>query len=134
MIHIILRGSKHGPNYSDKHVSEACNALRAAKLPGRLMVDCSHGNSQKLHSNQKLVAADIASQLSAGSSQVMGVMVESNIVEGRQDVGADPKALVYLVLLVISFEGNYLMLNEDMDRVLRMHVFLSGIPFTFSKY
>lgn len=93
--HIILRGSKHGPNYNEKHVTEACVALNGAKLPTRLMVDCSHGNSSKLHSNQKLVAADVAGQLSVGSTQVMGVMIESNIVEGRQDVGADPKTLVY---------------------------------------
>lgn len=93
--HIILRGSKHGPNYSEKHVTEACDALRKAKLPARLMVDCSHGNSQKQHANQKVVAAEVAAQITQGSTQVMGVMIESNIVEGRQDVGGDPKELKY---------------------------------------
>jgi len=93
--HIILRGSKHGPNYSETHVTEACDSLHKAKLTPRLMVDCSHGNSQKQHANQKIVAADLAAQIAGGSTQIMGVMIESNIVEGRQDVGTNPKALKY---------------------------------------
>jgi len=74
------------------------------------MVDCSHGNSQKLHSNQKVVAADIAEQISEGSTQIMGVMIESFIVEGRQDIiNNDPKTLKYgqsITDACISFFGH----------------------------
>lgn len=66
------------------------------------MVDCSHGNSQKLHTNQKVVAGDLAAQVSGGSAQIMGVMIESFIEEGRQDVGPDPKTLKYPLFSLLS--------------------------------
>jgi len=55
-------------------------------LPGQVMIDCSHANSSKKHENQPLVAKDIAAQLAAGCQEVFGVMIESNINEGRQDL------------------------------------------------
>lgn len=86
--HIILRGgSRTGPNYDEKHVSEAAAMLAKEGLPVRLMVDMSHGNSRKDHVRQIEVGQDIAHQISTDASPIFGVMIESNIVEGRQDYG-----------------------------------------------
>jgi 3-deoxy-7-phosphoheptulonate synthase len=84
--HLILRGAQHGPNYSVEHVADASHKLMAMKLNSTIMVDCSHGNSQKNHENQKYVVENIASQLEEGNSAVSGVMIESNLVSGRQDL------------------------------------------------
>ncbi len=93
--HIILRGgSRTGPNYSAQDVSEAVDLLRQAEQPEVLMVDCSHANSGKKPEKQIEVAADIAGQLAAGSKNIGAVMLESNLVEGRQELVADKK-LVY---------------------------------------
>ncbi len=81
--HVILRGGK-APNYDAASVQTACDELSAAKLPARLMVDCSHANSSKKFERQLDVAKDLAAQIAAGSSQVFGVMVESHLVEGAQ--------------------------------------------------
>jgi len=94
--HVVLRGANTGPNYEEKFVTEAANALSSAKVNPRLMVDCSHGNSSKVPRNQILVAKDIGNQISTGSQNIMGVMVESNIEEGRQDIPPQgPSALRY---------------------------------------
>jgi len=84
--HVVLRGANTGPNYEEKHVVEAAAALTKGGLAPLLMIDCSHGNSSKIARNQVLVAKDLAHQLSHGSKFIMGVMVESNLVEGRQDI------------------------------------------------
>jgi 3-deoxy-7-phosphoheptulonate synthase len=81
--HVILRGGK-APNYDAASVSAACAELEKAKLPGSLMVDCSHANSSKQHEKQLDVAREIATQISAGSRQVFGVMVESHLNPGAQ--------------------------------------------------
>lgn len=81
--HVILRGGKT-PNYDAESVATACAELEAAKLPGTLMVDCSHANSSKQHENQMKVAADIAGQIANGSRRVFGVMVESHLKAGAQ--------------------------------------------------
>ena len=81
--HVILRGGKT-PNYDAANVAAACQELAAAGLPATLMVDCSHGNSSKQHERQIVVADDIAAQVSAGSRQVFGLMVESHIKGGAQ--------------------------------------------------
>jgi 3-deoxy-7-phosphoheptulonate synthase len=83
--HIILRGGK-GPNYDAVHVDQAANELVHAGLLPKLMIDTSHANSGKKPENQPKVAADIAGQLAGGEQRIMGVMIESNIVAGRQDV------------------------------------------------
>ena len=85
--HIILRGGKT-PNYEAAAVQAACAELSRAKLPERLMVDCSHANAAKDFRRQSAVAADIARQLAGGERRVVGVMVESHLVEGRQDLEA----------------------------------------------
>jgi 3-deoxy-7-phosphoheptulonate synthase len=81
--HVILRGGK-APNYDAASVDVACKDLAAAKLPASLMVDCSHANSSKQHEKQLEVARDIAAQMSGGSTQIFGVMVESHLHGGAQ--------------------------------------------------
>ena len=85
--HIILRGgSRTGPNYDQKHVSDASAMLEKETLPTKLMVDFSHANSRKDHLRQIEVGKDVAVQIEAGST-IFGVMIESNLVEGRQNYG-----------------------------------------------
>ena len=81
--HVILRGGK-APNYDAASVQAACTELEKSKLPATLMVDCSHANSNKQHERQLDVARDIAGQISAGSHQVFGVMIESHLQGGAQ--------------------------------------------------
>jgi 3-deoxy-7-phosphoheptulonate synthase len=83
--HIILRGGK-APNYDAASVQAACEELERAKLPARLMIDCSHANAAKQYRRQLEVAADIAGQLAAGERRIVGLMIESHLVEGRQDL------------------------------------------------
>jgi 3-deoxy-7-phosphoheptulonate synthase len=84
--HIILRGGKSGPNYDAATVAEVSALLEKAGLVPSIMVDCSHGNSNKDHRNQPAVANNIASQIRSGNHAITGVMIESHLVEGRQDV------------------------------------------------
>jgi 3-deoxy-7-phosphoheptulonate synthase len=84
--HVILRGgTRTGPNYEAEHVSKVCVRLAAKGLRETVMIDCSHGNSLKDHRKQADVAASICEQVGAGSRQIFGVMLESNLLEGRQD-------------------------------------------------
>ncbi len=92
--HVILRGSNTSTNYGAVHILEVEQAQQAVHLNKRIMIDCSHGNSQKDHNKQPLVAHDIANQLRAGSHHIGGVMVESNLVEGKQALKAGVE-LVY---------------------------------------
>ena len=91
--HLILRGGARGPNYDAAGVKAALDQLRAAGLPERVMIDASHGNSERDHERQVVVARDIASQIAAGQRGIVGVMIESFLVAGRQDL-KDPAALV----------------------------------------
>jgi 3-deoxy-7-phosphoheptulonate synthase len=95
--HVILRGGK-APNYDATSVAEACADLAKAKLPERLMVDCSHANSSKQHQRQLDVARDIAGQMREGSTSIFGVMVESHLNDGAQKFTPgkdDPATLQY---------------------------------------
>ncbi len=84
--HVILRGgTRTGPNYSAEHVAKVSGRLAAKGLRERVMVDCSHGNSHKDHLKQADVVADVCAQVAGGSQQIFGVMLESHLVEGRQD-------------------------------------------------
>jgi 3-deoxy-7-phosphoheptulonate synthase len=83
--HIILRGGKN-PNYEAAAVQAACEQLARAGLPERLMIDCSHANASKDYRRQAEVAADIGRQIAGGERRIVGVMVESHLVEGRQDL------------------------------------------------
>ncbi|MCW8901527.1 MAG: 3-deoxy-7-phosphoheptulonate synthase AroG [Gammaproteobacteria bacterium] len=91
--HIILRGGKE-PNYDAEHVAQAVKELGAAGVQQRLMIDCSHANSQKDPQKQIDVAKIIAEQVAQGDNNIMGVMIESHLVAGRQDV-EEGKELVY---------------------------------------
>jgi 3-deoxy-7-phosphoheptulonate synthase len=82
--HIILRGSNKGPNYDEAAVKEAIALLEKNNLPPHLMVDCSHGNSNKDFNRQPIVAEDVAQQMAKGSHAIGGVMIESNLHEGNQ--------------------------------------------------
>jgi 3-deoxy-7-phosphoheptulonate synthase len=93
--HIVLRGGSQGPNYSVDHVDKAAQELTRLNLNDRLMIDCSHGNSQKDHNKQTLALEAIAEQMQAGSRHIMGVMVESHLVGGRQSIPANLNDLVY---------------------------------------
>lgn len=95
--HIVLRGGGSGPNYSAAHVAAAAQALGKAGAKPRMLVDCSHDNSGKNFRNQPAVVDDLAQQLAHGSPHLIGVMIESNIGEGRQDlrVGMAPCDLAY---------------------------------------
>ncbi|PRG39131.1 3-deoxy-7-phosphoheptulonate synthase [Burkholderia multivorans] len=84
--HVILRGGKNGPNYDAAHVDASCAVLRAAGLREQVMVDCSHANSNKSHERQIDVAQDLARQLSQGEHRIVGVMIESHLEAGRQDL------------------------------------------------
>ena len=92
-VHVILRGGLQ-PNYDRESIATASGQLEDAGLPPRIMVDFSHANSAKQHRRQLDVAEDVCSQLAEGETRIVGIMIESNIVEGRQDVesGSD---LVY---------------------------------------
>lgn len=83
--HIILRGGRE-PNYSAPHVAQISEQLQKAKLPDNVMIDFSHANSSKQYQRQMVVAQDVADQVAAGNKAIFGVMVESHLVEGRQDL------------------------------------------------
>jgi 3-deoxy-7-phosphoheptulonate synthase len=91
--HVILRGGRR-PNYDTASVDAACADLAKAGLPERLVVDFSHGNSQKDYNRQMNVADDVCDQLRRGRTGIAGVMIESFLVEGRQDV-VDGQALLF---------------------------------------
>src|SRR5215207_25934 len=83
--HIILRGGRGAPNHGAEEVANALARLRAADLPERLVIDASHDNSKKDHERQPASAADVAAQVAAGNAAIVGVMLESFLVAGRQD-------------------------------------------------
>jgi 3-deoxy-7-phosphoheptulonate synthase len=93
--HLILRGGQSGPNYGEEHVAGAVERLRAAELCPRIMVDCSHANSNKDFRLQTSVFEDVLEQRVHGNENVIGVMVESNLSEGSQKLPADLSQLRY---------------------------------------
>jgi len=93
--HLVLRGGKGGTNYHPEAIEQAALALQKQGLPARLMVDCSHGNSNKDYRRQGEVLAEVAAQLRGGSRHVMGVMIESHLVAGNQSIPADLSELAY---------------------------------------
>ncbi|ADP11990.1 phospho-2-dehydro-3-deoxyheptonate aldolase [Erwinia sp. Ejp617] len=91
--HIILRGGKE-PNYSARHVSEVKTGLEKAGLPAQMMIDFSHANSSKQFKRQMIVAEDVALQIAKGEKAIIGVMIESHLVEGNQNTD-NGESLVY---------------------------------------
>ncbi len=102
--HIMLRGGDKGPNYDRDSVKGAQETLRKAGLPDGLMIDCSHGNSNKDYRKQPGVFEDVIGQIAEGNDGIIGIMLESNINEGSQKV-VDPKNLKYGVSITDSCIG-----------------------------
>lgn len=93
--HLVLRGGKGGPNYSATNVKAAAQELTRLGVNTRLMIDCSHDNAAKDHLRQVMVLDEISQQLRSGCSDIMGVMIESHLVAGKQALPADLDQLVY---------------------------------------
>ena len=110
--HVILRGGKT-PNYDAAHVQAACEALQASQLRPQVMIDLSHANSSKQHQRQIDVASDVASQIAGGDARITGVMIESHLEEGRQDLGqGELKRGVSITDACISFAQTEPVLRE----------------------
>jgi 3-deoxy-7-phosphoheptulonate synthase len=92
--HVILRGGQSGPNHDAMSVQKTLAALRDSGLAPRLMIDTSHGNSEKDHARQPLVGRDVAAQIAQGEPGIVGLMMESFLVDGRQDL-VERSKLVY---------------------------------------
>ena len=82
--HIVLRGGSKGPNFESEHVKRISSELQQCNLPHKVMIDCSHGNSNKDFRKQSEVLKNIASQISNGEKNILGVMLESHLKEGNQ--------------------------------------------------
>ena len=93
--HLVLRGGKQGPNYAQDHVENAAQELIKKDLNPRIMVDCSHANANKDHNRQIAVLDNIAQQVREGSQHLLGVMIESHLVEGKQPIQKKLDQLVY---------------------------------------
>ncbi|CAO3643512.1 unnamed protein product [Cunninghamella blakesleeana] len=113
--HVILRGGNDGPNFEKEYIEKAKEQMIKAKLRPNIMVDCSHGNSNKDHRNQPKVSANLADQISKGETAVIGLMIESHINEGKQSVPAEgPAALKYGVSITdacVDFDSTIDMLQ-----------------------
>jgi 3-deoxy-7-phosphoheptulonate synthase len=92
--HIILRGGRQTTNYDAVSVAQTAEQMKEAGVPPRIMIDCSHANSNKDHTRQRLVCQNVAAQVAAGDRRIIGVMLESNLVAGAQTFVAG-KPLVY---------------------------------------
>ncbi len=110
--HIILRGGKE-PNYSAEHVRTIKSELEASGLPQKVMIDFSHSNSSKQYQRQMVVSDDVSGQIAGGEEAIFGVMIESHLVEGRQDL-VDGKAPTYGQSITDACIG-----WEDTETVLR---------------
>ena len=113
--HVVLRGGGGKPNYDSVSIALCEQALEKAKLPTKIVVDCSHANSNKDHNVQPLVLDDIAHQIKDGNRSICGVMIESNINEGNQSIPDDLSQLKYGVSVTdacISWESTVKSLNK----------------------
>ena len=118
--HIILRGGSE-PNFDAAHVQHAAELLDSAGLPSKIMIDFSHANSLKEHQRQLQVCHDVAGQIAAGEQRVFGIMIESNLVAGRQNVSAGGQ-LVYgqsITDACIALEDTETMFEELAEAVSR---------------
>jgi 3-deoxy-7-phosphoheptulonate synthase len=125
--HIILRGGKH-PNYDAGSVEAAAKELAGSGLEQRLMIDCSHSNSQKMYQRQIDVAREIARQVASGEDRVFGVMVESHLKAGRQDL-VPGKPLVYgqsITDACIGWEDSVPLLRNLAEAVRQRRLVKSG--------
>ncbi|MGK0442428.1 MAG: 3-deoxy-7-phosphoheptulonate synthase [Pseudohongiellaceae bacterium] len=93
--HMVLRGGSNGPNYDPVHIAICESELEKAGIANNIMVDCSHANSNKDPSNQPLVMDNVANQILQGNNSIVGLMIESNINEGNQNIPEDLSQLAY---------------------------------------
>ncbi len=93
--HLVLRGGADGPNYQQNHIEFAAKTLKNKALNHRLIVDCSHGNSNKDYNQQPIVLENIAQQIEAGTDNIIGIMVESHLVAGNQSLSGERNSLTY---------------------------------------
>lgn len=93
--HVVLRGGSGGPNYKRKDIEAAAQKLREAGVNQRVLVDCAHGNSNKSVAQQAIVAEELADQIREGNDDILGLMIESNLKAGRQDIPQNKADLVY---------------------------------------
>jgi 3-deoxy-7-phosphoheptulonate synthase len=103
--HLILRGGTDGPNFDRLHVANARGLLEKANLPVRIMVDCSHANSSKDHRNQPLVFQDVVAQVVDGGQGLVGMMLESHLEDGRQNLTNGREGLAYGVSITDACLG-----------------------------
>jgi 3-deoxy-7-phosphoheptulonate synthase len=122
--HVILRGAANGPNYQAAAVARVTTALQRAALTPRLMIDCSHGNSGKDPLRQPAVARDVGLQMRSGSRAIAGIMIESNLIGGRQEpprAGVlSTKPLVFgqsITDACLGWEDSEALLNEMAEHV-----------------
>ena len=116
--HVVLRGGSNGPNYDSVNIAMCESALEAAGLPANIMVDCSHANSSKDHNVQPLVARDAANQVVKGNKSIAGLMLESHLHAGRQNIPEDLAELAYGVSVTdacIDWETTEMTLREIAD-------------------
>ncbi|MGE0680137.1 MAG: 3-deoxy-7-phosphoheptulonate synthase [Candidatus Binatia bacterium] len=118
--HLVLRGGANAPNYDAESVEIAAKVLQQSNLSTRIMIDCSHGNTQKDFRKQPLALTSVATQIRAGSLHPMGVMIESNLVAGKQTFPAPRQQLVYGQSITdpcVDFSTTHLMLRELAEAV-----------------
>ena len=100
--HLVMRGGRSGTNFDARSIGVAQDALRKAQIPPHIVVDCSHGNSNKDHTRQHIAFEDVMGQRIGGNSNLLGVMLESNINAGAQKLGDDPSDLEYGISITDS--------------------------------
>jgi 3-deoxy-7-phosphoheptulonate synthase len=110
--HVVLRGGEKGPNYDPVSVNEVTESLRAQGLTARVLVDCSHGNSEKDHNRQPIVARAVLAQMKSGQDGILGVMIESHLVGGKQSLDGKLKYGVSVTDACIDFATTEALLVE----------------------
>ena len=103
--HLVLRGGNGGPNFGAEAIGQAQQQLQAAGVRSQLLVDCSHGNSNKQHTQQARALKDVVEQRLAGNNDIIGCMVESNLSQGKQDLCEDLSQLNYGVSITDACIG-----------------------------
>ena len=117
LAHIVLRGGHSGPNYDTTAIAECEASLQAAGLAPNIMVDCSHANSEKDHRRQPAVAREVASQIADGNGSIIGMMIESNLFEGNQQLSDALDYGVSITDACIGWEDTEALLLELAERL-----------------
>ena len=120
LAHLILRGGSTGPNYHEETVETAERMMAKIAAEPAVIIDCSHGNSGKKPARQQRVLESVIRQKLSGGKAIVGFMLESNLKEGAQKIGADPRALVYGQSITdecIGWEETERLLGEAYDRL-----------------